>query len=117
MHELSLAQGLVEQLEHTAEAEQAVRIERVTVVIGKYSGVERDAFEFAFPFAAEGSKSANAELVVEELPVTVECRQCGSASNPDPTWLVCGNCGSNEVELKGGREFQVRSVELEVPDR
>ena len=115
MHELSLAQGLVEQLEQTAEAEQAIRIERITVVVGKYSGVERDAFEFAFPFAAEGTRSEKAELVIEELPVTIECRQCNAVSNPEPTLLVCRNCGSNDVELKGGREFLVKSVELEVP--
>ncbi|VGO19455.1 hydrogenase maturation nickel metallochaperone HypA [Pontiella sulfatireligans] len=115
MHELSLAQGLVEQLEKAAVAENALRVERIIVVIGKYSGVERDAFEFAFPFAAEGTLSERAKLEIEELPVQVECRQCAALSNPEPTLLLCGQCGSNDVELKGGREFLIRSVELEVP--
>ena len=115
MHELSLAQGLVEQLEGTASNENAVRIERVTVVIGRYSGVERDAFEFAFPFAAEGTLSEKAELVIEELPVTIECRACKVQTNPEPTLLVCAACGSDNVELKGGREFLIKSVELEIP--
>lgn len=115
MHELSLAQGMVEQLEQVAVREHAVRVERIHVVIGKYSGVERDAFEFAFPFAAEGSVAEGAELVVEELPASIECKACQAISHPEPTLLICDICGSNEVELRGGREFLIRSVELEIP--
>lgn len=102
-------------MEQTAVAENAVRVERIVVVIGKYSGVERDAFEFAFPFASEGTLSEGAELEIEELPVCVECSQCRATSNPEPTLLLCSECGSNEVDLVGGREFLIRSVELEVP--
>jgi len=115
MHELSLAQSLVEQVGHAAEKENAVRVSRIVVVIGKYSGVERDAFEFAFPFAAEGSALEGAELVVEEIPVTVACQSCGARSHPEVVNLACARCGSTRVELVGGREFLVRSVELEVP--
>ena len=115
MHELSLAQGLVEQLVSTAAAENALRVERIVVVIGKYSGVERDAFEFAFPFAAEGTVVQGATLEIEELPVEVACRHCKLLSHPDPILLHCLECGSGDVELKGGREFLIKSVELEVP--
>jgi hydrogenase nickel incorporation protein HypA/HybF len=116
MHELSLAQGLVEQVARAAETERATRVVRIAVVIGRYSGVERDAFEFAFPFAAENTVAEGAELVVEERPVTVLCRSCHTSSHPEATYLACGNCGSTEVELTGGREFLILSVELEVPD-
>jgi hydrogenase nickel incorporation protein HypA/HybF len=115
MHELSLAQGLVEQLEETAKRESAIRVVGLLVVIGKYSGVERDAFEFAFPFAAEGTLCEGAEMRIEELPVAVQCRRCNATSNPDPLLLVCAACGANDVELTGGREFLIRSVELEIP--
>ena len=116
MHELSLAEGLIEQLAQAAAAENALRVTRVVVVIGKYSGVEREAFEFAFPFAAEGSVAEGAELIIEELPVTVECRMCHATTHPEPTLLLCSKCESNEVELKGGREFLIQSAELEIPD-
>ena len=115
MHELSLAQSLVEQVGRAAEKENAVRVLRIVVAIGKHSGVERDAFEFAFPFAAGEGVLEGAELVVEEIPATVACRSCGAESHPGIVNLVCMRCGSAEVELVGGREFLVRSVELEVP--
>ncbi|MBT8042682.1 MAG: hydrogenase maturation nickel metallochaperone HypA [Kiritimatiellales bacterium] len=115
MHELSLAQGLVEQLRQTAEAEGATRVTSVTVVIGNYSGVEPDAFEFAFPFATEGTLVDGAELIIDLLPVSVECRQCKTTSHPEPINLVCMKCGSDDVVLQGGREFLIRSVEIDVP--
>jgi hydrogenase nickel incorporation protein HypA/HybF len=115
MHELSLAQGLVEELEKIVLAEAAVRVERVVVVIGTYSGVERDAFEFAFPFAAEGTLCDGATLVVESQPIHVECRKCGKTSSPEPTLLACLDCGATDVSLTGGRDFLIRSVELEIP--
>lgn len=116
MHELSLAEDLIEQLTQAAASEQALRVKRVTVTIGKYSGVEPDAFEFAFPFAAEGTVVEGAELVIQELPITVECRICHATSHPEPTQLACSKCHSDDVELKGGREFLIQSAELEIPN-
>ncbi|MCF7818339.1 MAG: hydrogenase maturation nickel metallochaperone HypA [Kiritimatiellales bacterium] len=117
MHELSLAQELVEHIARVAKSENALRVERVVVVIGRYSGVEREAFEFAFPFAAEGTIAEGAELLIEERPATVWCRNCNSSSHVASTHLTCGNCGSTEVALTDGREFMIQSIQLEVPDR
>jgi hydrogenase nickel incorporation protein HypA/HybF len=115
MHELSLAQGLVEHVERLAKDDHAARVVRLVVLIGRYSGVEREAFEFAFPFAAEGTLAEGAELAIEERPIVVRCRTCSATSRPISTQLICGNCGSTEVELAGGREFMLQSIELEVP--
>ncbi len=115
MHELSLAAEMVEQLAAVAAREKALRIVRIELLIGRYSGIERDAFEFAFPIAAAGGPLEGAELVVEVPPVTVECRACGTTTHPPAILLRCHTCGSPRVELKGGREFMVRSVELETP--
>lgn len=115
MHELSLAQGMVEQLEAAANAEKALRVIRVVVALGPYAGVERESLAFAFPFAAEGTLAAAAELVVETVPARVACSQCGAVSHPEPTLLRCMACGSDQVRITGGHEFHIVSVELEVP--
>lgn len=105
---------MVEQIEVIAKAEIARRIESVTVLIGAYSGVEPDAFEFAFPFAAENTLAEKAELIIQTVPVRIECSKCRAISEPEPTWLVCGKCGSTDIALIGGREFMIQSVELEI---
>jgi len=114
MHELSLAQSLIEQVVSAAEAENAARILRVVVAIGPYAGVEKTAFEFAFPAAAEGTPAEGAELIIENAPATLECRMCHAATPADPAQLTCPRCGSDCVDIKGGHDFLVREIELEV---
>ena len=116
MHELSLAQGLVDQVKETALNENATRVVRIVVLIGQYSGVERDAFEFAFPFAAEDTLLHGAELIIREYAAEVTCRGCEGISHPEITNLICTHCGSHDVEVTGGREFYIESVDLDVPD-
>jgi len=116
MHELSLAQGLVEQVQRAAAAEGAVRVLGLTLVMGAYSGVDREAFEFAFPLAAEGTCLEGAELRIEEIPVTVYCLSCQKESNPEIPYLICSHCGSTDLKLTGGREFLIQSVELEIEE-
>lgn len=113
MHELSLACSLVEEAEKVLEAENATRAIRVTVGVGKLSGVELDAFEFAFPMAAKGSRLEEAELVINDLPIRVQCKICEKKSNPDFPRCVCTFCGSDDIELLGGREFNIESMEIE----
>lgn len=114
MHELSLAQALVDQVEQLRLRESAVAVLSVTVNIGALSGVEREAFEFAFPLAVEGTKLAGAALVVEETPVEVACEACGARTRPGPdlACLGCARCGSGRVRITAGRDFLIQEVRL-----
>ncbi|MFP7756355.1 hydrogenase/urease maturation nickel metallochaperone HypA [Thermodesulfobacteriota bacterium B35] len=48
MHELSLAQGLLEQLDELARRHHADQILRVEVAIGREAGIVTDSFVFGF---------------------------------------------------------------------
>ena len=48
MHEMSLAQGLIEELSALASKNKALRIVQVRVVLGPFSGVVADSFSFGF---------------------------------------------------------------------
>lgn len=113
MHELSLACSLVEEAEKVLDAENAARATRVTVGIGKLSGVEIDAFEFVFPMASKNTRLENTELVINDLPITVRCKKCEKESNPNFPRCVCTFCESDDVELVGGRELFIQSMEIE----
>jgi hydrogenase nickel incorporation protein HypA/HybF len=115
MHELSLAQALVDQIEDLAKREGATSVDRVTVVIGALSGVEREAFEFAYPIAAEGSVLEGSELLVEEAPARVHCEACGWEGATELAWMRCAECGAQDVRIISGKEFTIREVDLECP--
>ena len=112
MHELSLAGDLVERLEEAARRERAARIVEIRLELGAMSGVDRDAFEFAFPEVARGTLAEGARLVVEELALKVRCRACGVESEPRYPLFRCRVCDSPEVDITAGREFKVLSMEV-----
>jgi hydrogenase nickel incorporation protein HypA/HybF len=113
MHELSLACSLIEEAEKVLEAENAGRVICLTVGIGRFAGIETEAFEFAFPAAAAGTRLEKAALTIEDIPAAVRCRTCGKESNPAFPRCACAHCDSDDVELLHGREFVIKSMEIE----
>jgi hydrogenase nickel incorporation protein HypA/HybF len=112
VHELAVAQALIGQVETIACEEHADRVLVIHVGIGPLSGVEARLLEQAFPVAAADTIAATAGLVVEQLPVRVNCRQCGRVTDALPNRLVCGHCGDWHTTLVSGDELLLTRVEL-----
>lgn len=113
MHELSICQSLVAQLEGIALERNAQVIAQVTIGIGPLSGVEADLLKSAYPVASAGTIAESAELVVQALPIVVKCTQCGSESEALANKLTCKHCGDWHTTLLSGDELLLMSVELE----
>ncbi|MBI5041850.1 MAG: hydrogenase maturation nickel metallochaperone HypA [Gammaproteobacteria bacterium] len=113
MHELSVCQALVRQLDDIVQRERAVRITQVVVCIGPLSGVEAQLLRQAYPVASAGTAAANAELVLETLPIRVACESCGAESEATVNRLICGVCGDYHTRLLSGDELLLAQVELE----
>jgi hydrogenase nickel incorporation protein HypA/HybF len=112
MHELSICQALLRQVEEIAAREGARRVERVLLRIGPLSGVVPELLRQAFGIARAGTAAAQAELVVEALPVRIRCTGCGAESEVPPNRLLCGRCGDFRTQMLSGDELLLASVEL-----
>lgn len=118
MHELSLSYATVEiALESIRHMDGVSRIKSLTLRNGDLSGVAVDAFRFSFPVAAAGTLLQDAELFFESEPVTVYCKWC-DATGPlaDIRRFCCPRCGRPTGDVRGGREFCIQSLEVEVPE-
>jgi len=113
MHEMSLAQALVDRASELARQDGCKRILAIDVRIGALSGVMRDALEFCFPAAARGTVLEGTVLRVTEVPLKARCRACGRTSQPEPFEIQCAHCGSMDLELTDAREFKLVSLEVE----
>jgi hydrogenase nickel incorporation protein HypA/HybF len=113
MHELSICQSLIDQLDEIARRESAVRITSLLLRVGPLSGVVPELIADAFPIAAAGTAGEGAALNVETGGVRVRCRSCGAETDAEPNRLVCGTCGDFRTELISGDELLLVSVELE----
>ncbi|HMQ29769.1 MAG TPA: hydrogenase maturation nickel metallochaperone HypA [Chloroflexaceae bacterium] len=114
MHELSIAISIVELAEGAARAAGAVRVTAVHLRLGALSGVVREALEFSFPLAAQGTALEDAPLVIEELPLVVACAPCGRDVRPEGLGsLSCPLCGTPSATIRQGRELELAALEAE----
>lgn len=112
MHELSVCQALVAQLEAVSAGHGGGAVELVRLRIGPLSGIEASLLRQAFPLAAAGTIADGAELVIEAAPVVVQCRDCGAYTKAAPNRMLCGTCEGFRVRMTSGDEMLLESVEL-----
>jgi hydrogenase nickel incorporation protein HypA/HybF len=109
MHELSLCDAIMGSAEKHANGQT---VKQVTVRIGHLRQVVPDALQFSWEVVTDSTNLKGTELVIEQVPAVVACRECGLESTLDMPILVCGSCGSFEVKLLSGEEFLIVSMEL-----
>lgn len=113
MHELAIAQGILDIALSTAVDHNATRVLGVKVIVGELTGTVPEALEFGFAALAKETMAENACLSIRIIPLTGHCRDCGVESRIDKYCFACASCGSQAVEIITGRELKVESVEVE----
>jgi hydrogenase nickel incorporation protein HypA/HybF len=113
VHELAVAQALVEQVEAVISQHQAAGATSIRVRIGPLAGVVPDLLATAFPLAAAGSRSEHALLDLVDAPIKVRCQTCGAETEAAMNRLICGACGDWHTQVISGDELLLESVELE----
>jgi hydrogenase nickel incorporation protein HypA/HybF len=116
MHELSVCQAMLAQVEAIAAREGASSVATIVIRIGPLSGVVPDLLQQAFTIARAGTLAAEAELVTELQPIRIRCLECDAESEVEPNRLLCGACGSYRSQVISGDELLLASVELDIAD-
>ncbi|MFZ5482879.1 MAG: hydrogenase maturation nickel metallochaperone HypA [Pseudomonadota bacterium] len=116
MHELSVAQALVDQVTDLAQQHGATRIHLIRVRIGPLAGVVPDLLATSFPLAAAGTPAEPARLEWVDAPVRVRCTHCGAETEARVNRLVCAACGDWQTCVVSGDELILESVELDIPE-
>lgn len=80
--------------------------------IGPLSGVDAALLVRAFEVARMGTIAAHAELDIETMPAVVWCKECEIETPVAANALLCGRCGTWQVELRSGAELLLKRVEL-----
>ncbi len=113
MHEMSLAEGIIELVEQTARRENAGRVRLVVLEIGQLSSVEPEALKFCFDAVTRGSMAEGAALQIDAVPGTGWCLPCGETVPMTELYGACPKCGSFQVQPTGGTEMRVKEIGIE----
>ena len=109
MHEIGITRRIVTIV---AERARGGRVRRVTLEVGKLSGIASGAIAFCFAVAARGTAAEGAALDIIEVEGRARCRDCG-AEFAMPTLFAACACRSRRFDLVTGQELKVTTIELE----
>ncbi len=113
MHELSLAQSIVDLVAECARREGIARVSRVVVEIGVAAPVDPGSLQFCFPIAANETVAAGAQLDIDRIALRAECEACQTEYAPDNLAASCPVCGGFARAVLAGREMRVVSFDGE----
>jgi hydrogenase nickel incorporation protein HypA/HybF len=112
VHELSIAISLVEVASEKARELGDVQVDVLHLRLGPLAGVVREALEFSFGMAAEGTALAGARLEIEDVPLTVMCPRCAEPRELQGFPLLCPVCETPTPEILHGRELELAALEV-----
>ena len=115
MHELSIAQNIVEIIQQRIPESEWNHVIAVRVRIGAVAGIVPDSLKFSFQVITADSALCNTKLITEHIPFRVHCHTCDTITENEDGFAKCGECESIDIEVLSGSELHVVDIELDEP--
>jgi hydrogenase nickel incorporation protein HypA/HybF len=114
VHELPVTQGILDVALDAARGAGAQRILAINLVIGDLSSILDDSVQFYFDILSRGTPAEGAMLRFQRQPAMARCWDCGHEFEAEiPLTPACPGCGGGRLQISGGREFRVESIEVD----
>lgn len=117
MHEMSIAEGILDAVSRTA-LEPGETVTEVRVAVGELAGVDVDALLFAWDSVKRGTPADGSRLAVERPPGRAWCMACGKTVEMHRHGDACPLCGGYQLIANQGHELKVLdlTVAKKAPD-
>ena len=113
MHEMSIAQSILDIILQESGNHKVTRVLSVALKVGELSAVETESLRFCFELLTKGTPAEGAQLDIERVQVTCRCQDCASDFTVQELVFNCPSCQGVRVEMLSGRELSVESFEAE----
>jgi hydrogenase nickel incorporation protein HypA/HybF len=113
MHEMSIAQSLIEIIREEMARHQAHTLRAVRIHVGEMSAIVPDSLSFCFEVITAGTEMEGARLNIEVIPVEGICRACGERFKIEEFQFLCPSCGGTGVETVSGQELSIVEIEVD----
>lgn len=112
MHELTIAQSIVELAEEAAEKENADKIYSIDIEIGALSGVVFEALEFALQIIVKNTKLEKTVVNYLKIDGLAQCKNCNAQFKTNDLLAVCPVCNRAEFQIIDGKQLRIKSLKV-----
>jgi hydrogenase nickel incorporation protein HypA/HybF len=113
MHELGIAQSVLEAVQAEAAKHEGAKAAKVGLRIGELAAIDPEALRFAFEALTRETDLEGMEVEIEMCPRRHRCSDCAAEFNVKDFVFECPQCGANRNECISGEELELAYVELE----
>ena len=113
MHELGIAQAILQRVAAEAKNHPKARFTKVGVRLGELSGVDPDALSFGFEMLVKQTQWEQLALEIEFCPRKQRCCVCDHEFTAEKSETACPKCGGESTLCIGGEELDVVFIEAE----
>ncbi|NUP95973.1 MAG: hydrogenase maturation nickel metallochaperone HypA [Planctomycetaceae bacterium] len=117
MHEMSLAQSLLDIARADVDAHPGLHPRLVRIAVGELASVEPKLLELAWREIGAELGSPAPQLEVDYCPCVQTCPTCGPVPDRQPgSWMrLCPSCDAT-LHVTGGDELDFVEIEYDLPE-
>jgi hydrogenase nickel incorporation protein HypA/HybF len=113
MHEMSIAQSLIDILHEEMAKHGAATLRSVRLSVGELSAIVPESLSFCFEIITQGTPLEGAKLLMDRIPLRGYCPQCEETFDIKEFVFICPTCGSPNIETIEGQELSIVEMEVE----
>ena len=113
MHEMSIAQNLIDILQEEMAKLGAATLRSVRLSVGELSAIVPESLSFCFEIITQGTPLEGAKLLMDRIPLKGYCPQCEETFDIKEFVFICPTCGSTSIETIEGQELSIVEMEVE----
>jgi len=113
MHEMSIAQNVVDIIREEMQKCNATVLKSVRLNVGEMSAIVPEAFSFCFEVITDGTEIEGVELIMDVIPLRGYCHKCENEFEIVDYAFTCPSCGDTNIDTIAGRDLSIVEMEVE----
>ena len=113
MHEMSIAQSILDIVGEYMAKENGRILKEVVVEVGELTAVVPDSLAFCYEALVENSNYKDSKICINIIPLMGRCLKCRHSFKIKNFEFHCPDCQSSNIDVKGGQELRISHLEVE----